>query len=165
MNVCSFVTCAHWVPHTDYTFPRAPKCHRRRCALASTYISRFPLWLVTIYSTSSQSSPMDRILLRCGPPKGPPPECHLCANVAFHRRRQNGVTAFTRRPFAELLLRYLEAVGKLGPATGRFLPLESPLATGIRGDSILGTNVVQHLGVRFPYIAERPPPKQDVCSL
>ncbi len=42
------------------------------------------------------------------------PKFHHCANAAFHRRRQDGLTTLTKRPFAELPLQCLESVGKLG---------------------------------------------------
>ncbi len=44
-----------------------------------------------------------------------PPECHQYANVAFRRRRQDGVLTLTKWSFAELPLQCLEVVGKLGP--------------------------------------------------
>ncbi len=42
-------------------------------------------------------------------------KCYQCANAVFHRRRQDGLTTLTKRPFTELLLQCLEVVAKLGP--------------------------------------------------
>ncbi len=41
-----------------------------------------------------------------------PPKCHQCANATFRRRRQDGVTIITKRPFAELPSQCLEVVGQ-----------------------------------------------------
>ncbi len=43
------------------------------------------------------------------------PEYHHCDNVTFRRGHQHGIIKLTKRPFAELPLKCLGLVSKLGP--------------------------------------------------
>ncbi len=85
-----------------------------------------------------------------------PPKCHHFVNATFRWRRRDGLTTFTKRPFADLYNVWNWSVNwdlPINPtkcnyiAIGRAPQLQLFLANGSLGDSIQVANAVKDLGI------------------